>query len=55
MCLIYLHGYLTSFPGVTMADKIGVSELNEIILKSMPNIWHKKAYVQVFDCESISF
>ena len=37
-----------------MADKIGVTELNEIILNSMPNSRSKQAYVQGFDCESIS-
>ena len=37
-----------------MADKMGVTELNEILLKIMPNIWSKQAYVQGFDCETIS-
>ena len=36
-----------------MDDKIGVTELNEILLNSMPNSWYKQAYVQVFYCESI--
>ena len=35
--LIDLNGYLASFPGSTMADKIGVTELDVIILNSMPN------------------
>ena len=38
-----------------MSDKIIVVELNGILLNSMPNSWNKQAYVQVFDCESISF
>ena len=38
-----------------MTDKIGVTELNNILLNSMPNSWSKQAYVQDFDCESISF
>ena len=51
--LIDLNKYLASFPGVTITDKIGVTELSNILLNSMPNIWSKKAYVQGFDCESI--
>ena len=52
---IYLNEYLDSFLGATLADKIDVTELNEIILNIMPNSWSKQAYVQGFDCESISF
>ena len=33
--------------------KIGVTELNEILLNSMPTSWSKQAYVQGFDGESI--
>ena len=44
--LINLIGYLASFPGDTMDDKIGFTELNEIVLKSMPNSWTKTVYVQ---------
>ena len=51
--LIDLNDYLVSFPGEIMADKIGVTEINEIILYSMPNSWSKQAYIQGFDCESI--
>ena len=53
--LIGLNDYLASFPGATMADKIGMAELNEIILNSMPNSWSKQEYVQGFDCEYIYF
>ena len=53
--LIDLNDYLASFPGATLTDKIGVTELNEILIKSMPNRWYKQAYVQGFDCESITF
>ena len=38
-----------------MTDKIGVTELNEILLNSTPNSWYKQTYVQGFDFESISF
>ena len=53
--LIYLNEYLISFPGATMADKKVVTELNDILLNRMPNSWSKQAYVQGFDCETISF
>ena len=53
--LIDLDEYLAFFPGAIMTDKIGVTELNEILLNSMPNIWYNQAYVQGFDYEYISF
>ena len=53
--LIDLNEYLASLSGSTMADKMGITELNEILLNSMPNRWSKQAYVQGFDCETISF
>ena len=37
-----------------MTDKIGITELNYILINGIPNIWSKQAYVQGFDCESIS-
>ena len=48
--LIDLNEYLASFPGAILADKIGVTELNEILLNSMPSSWSRQAYVQGFDC-----
>ena len=53
--LIDLNEYLASFPGATLTDKIGITELNEILLNIMPNSWYKHAYVQGFDSESITF
>ena len=53
--LIDLNEYLASFPGANMTDKIGVTEINDILLNSMPKSWYKQAYLQGFDCESISF
>ena len=50
-----LNMYLALFPGATLSDKIGVTELNKNMLNSMPNIWSMQAYVQGFDCESILF
>ena len=48
-----LNEYFASFPGATTTDKIGVTEINEILLKSMPNSWSKQAYFQGFYCDSI--
>ena len=53
--LIYLNQYLASFTGVTLNDKIGITELNKILLNSMPNSWSNQAYAQDFDCEYIHF
>ena len=52
--LIYLNEHLASFPGSNLNDKIGVTKLNETLLKIMPNSWYKQAYVQGFDCEYIT-
>ena len=46
---------LDSFPGMTLADKIGVTESNENILNIVPNSWSKQVCVQGFDCKYISF
>ena len=53
--LIDLNNHLASFPGATMVYKMVIPGLNEILLNNMPNIWYKQAYVQGFDCETISF
>ena len=53
--LIDLNEYLASFLGATLTDNIGVTELNEILLNSLPYSWSKQDYVQVFDCEYINF
>ena len=53
--LINLNKYLESFLGVNLTDKVGLTEVNKIILNNMPNSWSKQAYVQGFDCESITF
>ena len=53
--LIDLNEYLSSFQGETMADKMYVTELGKILLNSMSNSCSKQAYVQGFDCETISF
>ena len=54
-CLIDLNKYLAVLLGENISDKICVTELSEIMLNSMPNRWIKQSYVQVFDCEPITF
>ena len=39
--LIELNEYLTLFPEAKLTAKIGVTELNVILLNSMPNSWSK--------------
>ena len=53
--LIGINEYLASFLGANLNDKIGITELNKILLISMPNIWSRQAYVQGFYFESITF
>ena len=53
--LIDLNEHLASFPGATIADKIGVTKQNEILLNIMTNSCSKEAYVQGFYCGSTSF
>ena len=45
---------MTVFPGVKVSDKIGETEVKQIPLNSMPNIWIKQAYVQGFYYETIT-
>ena len=54
-CLIDLNEYLAPFTGETLTDKISVTKSNETLLNSMLNSWSKQAYVQGFDCKSITF
>ena len=53
--MIDLKEYLYVFPGAKKSDKICETELNEILLNRMPNIYIRQAYVQGFDCENINF
>ena len=53
--LIDLNKYLDSLPGDELSGKVGITELNKILLNSMPNSWSKQAYVQGFECGYISF
>ena len=43
--LILLNAYLTSFPGETLTDNMGVTKLNELLLNSMPTILYNQACI----------
>ena len=47
--LIDLNEYSAYFTVLYIYDKMGDTELNEILLNSMPNIWSKQAYVKGSD------
>ena len=51
--LIYSNNYLELLSVSTLPDKIGVNEMNKILLNIMPYSLIKKIYVQVFKYESI--
>ena len=53
--LIDLNEYFAALLGATLIDKIGVTELDEIFLNSMPNSLHNQAYAQGYNCESITY
>ena len=53
--LIDLNEYLAYFSGATLSYEVDVTELNVILLNSMPNSWSKQDYVHGFDYESILF
>ena len=50
--IIDLNKYLAVFPRAKTSDKMFETELNEILLNSVPNRWSSQAYVQRFDFES---
>ena len=52
---IDLHEYLASFPGSTTSDRMGVTELNDILLNIISNICSNFFYVQGFDYDFFSF
>ena len=53
--LIGMNEYLASFLETTLADKMDVTELDDIILNRIRTSWYKQAYVQGFDYEYILF
>ena len=52
--LIDLNEYFAALLWANLIDKIGVIELNEILLNSMPKSWHNQAYVKGYICEYIT-
>ena len=49
--MIELNEYFFALPVAKACDNIGYTELNEIILNSIPNECSTQAYMQGFDCE----
>ena len=49
--LIDVNEYLVE----TLNKRIRVTEINELLLKSMPTSWSIQDFVQGFDCEYITF
>ena len=52
--LIEINEYLASFPGATFTDRIVITELNIILLNSIPNCLSNHSYVKGFDYEYIT-
>ena len=52
--LIDINYYLADFSGEKSSDKTAETELNEILVNSMPNGCINQAYVQGFACETIT-
>ena len=53
-CMIYLNEYLSMLPREKASYNFFEMELNAILLKRMPKIWNRQAYVQGFYCETIT-
>ena len=43
--LIYLNNYLAVLPGAKISENNCGTDLNEILLKSMPKTWSKQAEI----------
>ena len=54
-CLIAINKYLSVFTGAKASYNTCLTELNGVLLNSMTNLCSNQAYVQGFDCESITF
>ena len=52
--MIDLNEYLATFPEAKASNKNSDTELNEIVLNIIPNVWSEQAYVKGFDCEYIT-
>ena len=51
---IDLNKYLDVLPGAKEIEKTCETDLDEMFLNSMTNIWSRQAYMQGFDCEPIA-
>ena len=47
--LTELNNYLPRFPGSRNSKKMGLEELNEILLQSVPSSWARQAYIWGWD------
>ena len=54
-CLIAINEYLSVFTGAKASYNTCLTELNGVLLNSMTNLCSNQAYVQGFDCKSITF
>ena len=52
--MVDINEYLNVFKGGKTSDKISETELNNIILNIIPDGLSNQAYVQVFNCETIT-
>ena len=52
--MITLNEYVAAFPRTKESGNIGEMDLDGILLNSMTNVWSNQAYVQGFDCETIT-
>ena len=50
-----INNYLPLFPGSSVSKKIAPEDLNDIILHTVPNMWAKQAYLQVWDLEGRTY
>ena len=53
--MIKLNEYLDVFMVSNLNKTIGETELNGILLHSMPSIWGKKDFIQGLDIEAFTF
>ena len=53
--MIKINEYLDVFLGAKASEKVGDTELNEILLNIIPNFWISQAYVQGFYCGYVTF
>ena len=55
VCMIVLNTHLSFLPEAKASAIFLKTELNKILLNCMLNRWSSQAYLQGFDCETITF